>query len=60
MMLSPCPPLSVGCFKFERARIKALGWLFLAMPVMANCAICLTVGTVVSNLAEGRNYPQYW
>mmetsp|Transcript_37609 Transcript_37609/g.88504 ORF Transcript_37609/g.88504 Transcript_37609/m.88504 type:complete len:773 (+) Transcript_37609:118-2436(+) len=42
------------------ARVKALGWLFLAMPVLLNCSVCLFVGCFVSNLSRDRSFPQYW
>ena len=40
-------------------RLKALGYLFVLIPVMAGAVMMLLVGLLIMNLYQ-RSYPKYW
>jgi CBS-domain-containing membrane protein len=42
------------------AKIHALGYLYVLMPVGAGALIMLVVALVVNNIPKNRSYPQYW
>ena len=42
------------------AKIHALGYLYVLMPVGAGALIMLVVALVVNNIPNNRKYPEYW
>jgi CBS-domain-containing membrane protein len=42
------------------SKIRALGYLYVAMPVGAGAAILLAVALVVNNIPHDRRYPEFW
>ena len=42
------------------AKIHALGFLYVLMPVAAGAAIMLVVALLMNNLASDRKYPESW
>lgn len=42
------------------AKIHALGFFYVVMPVGVGAAIMLLIALVVNNIPKNRSYPQYW
>ena len=42
------------------AKIRALGYLYVIMPVGLGAIIILAVALLVNNISRNRKYPEYW
>uniref|UniRef100_A0A7S0EIK8 HPP transmembrane region domain-containing protein n=1 Tax=Hanusia phi TaxID=3032 RepID=A0A7S0EIK8_9CRYP len=56
-------PSAVSCatiYMSGTARVRNLGWLFLAFPVVFDCLIMLIAGLFINNASKARQYPLFW
>jgi len=59
-MMHP-PACAVGMvYVLGAPHLKALSWLFIAIPVVTDAVLVVIVAVLINNLSRDRSFPLYW